>query len=90
MVDKNVSWLDIPMNDSFRVGEIKSNKYLDDVTLDIFERQFRPKSSKVGVFDVLKDQRRCPCAWVGYLVVHVYNIWPTLYGLQDLYLPPNF
>lgn len=72
------------------MGEIEPDENLDNITLDVFERQFRPESSEVSVFDVLKDQGRRPGAWVCDLVVHVDDVGAALEGLQDFDLAPDF
>lgn len=90
MIYQHVPRLDVSVADSLRVRVVESYQDLEDVSLDVGQRQLWPEVPEVRVFNVLKHKGRRPGAGVTNLVEQVNYKRTALKLIKDFYFSADF
>jgi len=55
VIDENISWFDVSMDYSLRVSELEANEQLENIGLDVVDRELGPELSEICVVDEFKN-----------------------------------
>lgn len=84
MIDHNVMRLHVPVHNALAVAEVERLEQLQDVESHIQVVELGVQAAKVGVVDVLKDERGRLALRVAHDIEEGDNIGPTGEVLQNL------